>query len=121
MAMHIALPEYVIAYKNTAESYYEGTRREGVGCSPINSGMFNAILDRGDVKTLMAGHDHINDFCALYKGVYLVYTQCSGYNTYNMTEKAGWDEKDWMQGATIVEMQADGSLSFRQKFNKDYL
>lgn len=82
MAMHIALPEYVIAYKNTAESYYEGTRREGVGCSPINSGMFNAILDRGDVKTLICGHDHINDYTGSFLGIKMCYDAGLNYDGY---------------------------------------
>ncbi len=82
MAMHIPLPEYVIGYKNTAETYYEGTRREGVGCPVLNSGMFNAILDRGDVKTLVAGHDHINDYTAKYLGINMTYDAGLNYDGY---------------------------------------
>lgn len=82
MCMHIALPEYVITYKNTAESYYEGTRREGVGCSPINSGMLNAILDRGDVKTVVCGHDHINDFTGSFLGIKLCCDAGLNYDGY---------------------------------------
>ncbi len=82
MAMHIALPEYVITYKNTAESYYEGTRREAVGCSPLNSGMFNALLDRGDVKTVVCGHDHINDFSGSYLGIKLCCDAGLNYDGY---------------------------------------
>lgn len=82
MSMHIALPEYVITYKNTAESYYEGTRREGVGCSPINSGMLNAILDRGDVKTVVCGHDHINDFTGSFLGIKLCNDAGLNYDGY---------------------------------------
>lgn len=96
MAMHIALPEYVIAYKNTAESYYEGTRREGVGCSPINSGMLNAILDRGDVKTVMAGHDHINDYTGTFLGIKLCYDAGLNYDGYCA---------DDLRGGRVVEIE----------------
>lgn len=82
MSLHMALPEYVITYKNTAESYYEGTRREGVGCSPINSGMLNTILDRGDVKTVVCGHDHINDFTGSFLGIRLCNDAGLNYDGY---------------------------------------
>ena len=82
MGMHIPLPEYVIGYKNTAETYYEGTRREGVGCPVLNSGMFNALVDRGDVRTLVAGHDHINDYEATYLGIKMTYDAGLSYDGY---------------------------------------
>ena len=82
MGMHIAPQEYCIAYKNTAETYYEGTRRENVGCSPVNSGLFNCILDRGDVKTLVAGHDHINDFTGKWLGITMTYDAGLNYDGY---------------------------------------
>lgn len=69
MCMHMPIPEFCITYKNTAETYYSGTRREGVGCSPVNSGLFNAVLDRGDVKDIVCGHDHINDYTGTWLGI----------------------------------------------------
>lgn len=96
MTMHMALPEYTIVYKNTAESYYEGTRREGVGCSPINSGMLNAILDRGDVKTVMCGHDHINDFTGSFLGIKLCCDAGLNYDGYCA---------DDLRGGRVVEIE----------------
>ena len=95
MVMHMALPEYVITYKNTAESYYEGTRREGVGCSPINSGMLNAIIDRGDVKTVVCGHDHINDFTGSFLGIKLCNDAGLNYDGYCA---------DDLRGGRVVEI-----------------
>lgn len=115
MTMHIALPEYVITYKNTAESYYEGTRREGVGCSPINSGMFNAILDRGDVKTVVCGHDHINDFTGSFLGIKLCNDAGLNYDGYcaddlrggrvfEIEESDPWNVKTYMvRSMDVVE------------------
>lgn len=128
--MHIPLKEYEEVMKLDENGNYVPTGKaeilyggmyESVGCSPYNSGLFDAILELGSTNAVFAGHDHVNDFCALYKGVYLVYAQCNGYNTYTMGEKFGWPEKDWMQGVTMVNVTKDGDLSFRQRFNRDYL
>ena len=130
MFMHIPLCEYQEVMKldengqyiptGNAEILYGGMY-ESVGCSQYNSGMFDAILELGNTQAVFAGHDHVNDFCAKYKNVYLVYGQCDGYNTYTMGENFGWDEKDWMQGVTMVDLHRDGSVDFRQRFNRQYL
>ncbi|MBQ8574560.1 MAG: metallophosphoesterase [Clostridia bacterium] len=128
--MHIPIKEYeeVFDFVEGGESVPTGKAEilyggmyESVGSSPYNSGLFDAILELGSTNAVFAGHDHVNDFCALYKGVYLVYAQCNGYNTYTMGEKFGWPEKDWIQGVTMVNVSGDGSLTFRQRFNRDYL
>ncbi len=130
MAMHIALCEYEKVMKQDEDGNYVPTGEaeilyggmyESVGCSEFNSGMFDAIKELGSTHAVIVGHDHINDFCAKYDGVYLVYAQCDGYNTYTMGSNFGWDEKDWMQGVTMVDMNKDGEISFRQRFNRDYL
>lgn len=130
MFMHIPLCEYEEVMKldetgnyvptGKAEILYGGMY-ESVGCSAFNSGMFDAIIEMGSTQAVFAGHDHVNDFCAKYRGVYLVYAQCDGYNTYTMGSNFGWDEKDWMQGVTMVDLHPDGSIDLRQRFNRDYL
>ena len=37
--------------------------------------MFSAILDRGDVKGIFCGHDHINTYHGNYYGVLLGYEE----------------------------------------------
>ena len=83
--------------------------------------MFDVIKELGSTQAVIVGHDHVNDFCAKYDGVYLVYAQCDGYNTYTMGTNFGWDEKDWMQGVTMIDMDKDGEIGFRQRFNRNYL
>ena len=130
MLMHIPLCEYEEVMKLDEDGKYVPTGKaeilyggmyESVGCSQFNSGMFDAVLEMGSTQAIFAGHDHINDFCAKYRGVYLIYAQCNGYNTYTMGSNYGWDEKDWMQGVTMVDLHPDGSVDFRQRFNRDYL
>jgi endonuclease/exonuclease/phosphatase (EEP) superfamily protein YafD len=36
-------------------------------------------------------------------------------------ERFGWPEEKWVQGVTMVNVANDGSLTFRQRFNRDYL
>ena len=130
MAMHIALCEYEKVMQldengnyiptGKAEILY-GEMHESIGCSEFNSGMFDVIKELGTTQAVIVGHDHINDFCAKYDGIYLVYAQCDGYNTYTMGSNFGWDEKDWMQGVTMIDMDKDGEICFRQRFNRNYL
>ncbi len=128
--MHIPIKEYEEVMELDADGNYVPTGKaqilyggmyESIGSSPYNSGLFDAILELGSTKAVFAGHDHINDFCALYKGIYLVYGQCCGYNTYTMGSHLGWEEKDWMQGVTVVTVQRDGTADIRQRLNKNYL
>lgn len=112
LALHMALPEYTIVYKNTAESYYEGTRREGVGCSPLNSGMLNAMVDRGDIKTVMCGHDHINDFTGSFLGIKLCCDAGLNYDGYCADDLRGGrvveiDENDPWNIKTYMVRSAD--------------
>ena len=128
--MHIALCEYREVMELDENENYVPTGKaeilyggmyESIGCSEFNSGMFKAIKELGSTQAVVVGHDHINDFCAEYDGVYLVYAQCGGYNTYTMGSNFGWEEKDWMQGVTMIDVAEDGKIVFRQRFNRDYL
>lgn len=80
MFFHIPLPE--IDYANDdGKTQVLGSKGEAV-CSPkLNTGMFAAIKEQGDVKGVFFGHDHDNDYVADYYGVLLAYGRYSGGNT----------------------------------------
>lgn len=128
--MHIPVPEYAEVFDGTekdgftpsgkAELLY-GTQFESVGSSPYNSGLFETGRKDGGLQAIFAGHDHINDFCSVYRDVYLVYTQCGGYNTYSMMDKFGWDEKDCHFGVTLTTLHADGSIGVEGKRYAEFL
>ena len=128
--MHIPVPEYKNVFdgdeqngftpSGKAELLY-GTQFESIGCSAYNSGFFSEAKKEGSLQGMFAGHDHINDFCAVYDGVYLVYTQCTGYNTYNMTEKKNWDEKDCHYGVTLTTLLPGGDIRVSQEKNAKYI
>ncbi len=80
MFFHIPLPEIDYAHAD-GKSFILGTKGEDV-CSPkLNSGMFAAVKEKGDVRGIFFGHDHDNDYIANYYGVVLGYGRYTGGNT----------------------------------------
>jgi len=76
---HIPLPEYhLIAEAEQTLGLFE----EKV-CSPdVNSGLFNAFLETGDVMGMFVGHDHVNNYIGKHMGIALGYGQVSGADAY---------------------------------------
>ena len=69
---HIPLPEYEDAWNNKTNPPV-GEKREDI-CSPlINTGMFAAMLESGDVMGTFVGHDHYNDYIGVHYGIALAY------------------------------------------------
>ncbi|MCD7900113.1 MAG: metallophosphoesterase family protein [Bacteroides sp.] len=98
---HIPLPEYSEAVKDET-AILRGTRMEKV-CSPaVNSGMFMAMKESGDIMATFVGHDHDNDYAVMWKGILLAYGRYTGGNTvYNHLSN----------GARIIELN-EGKRSF---------
>ncbi len=71
MAFHIPLQESYTAWENRSRLTYTGDKRENVCASAVNSGLFTTLLERGDIKAVVNGHDHINDFMIEYCGIKL--------------------------------------------------
>ena len=86
MAFHIPLIENRDAYNNrdnvTIVTEYTGNRNENI-CSTEykDDQMFETIRQRGDVKAIVTGHDHVNDYMYNYYGVKL----CSSPNISDLT------------------------------------
>ncbi len=78
---HIPLPEYHVVKQPDIKKV--GSQLEDI-CSPkVNSGMFLAMLEKGDVMGTFVGHDHINDYIFNHFGIALTYGRFSGSkNTY---------------------------------------
>lgn len=100
---HIPVPEFEPAITKRG-ARFTGTKGEDGGFPRINSGLFVAFEEMGDVNGVFAGHDHNNDFIADYYGIALAYGRYSGGNTvYN-------DLKP--NGCRVIEL-TEGSDSFR--------
>ncbi|MDP4283628.1 MAG: metallophosphoesterase family protein [Bacteroidota bacterium] len=73
---HIPLPEYNLAWNDSAAIRF-GEKRERVSSPDINSGMFAAMLQCGDVMGTFVGHDHYNDYIIDYHNIALAYGRAS--------------------------------------------
>ncbi|BBI30849.1 metallophosphoesterase family protein [Cohnella abietis] len=82
--LHIPLPEYDAVWQFGTMA---GRKGEEVCCPKINSGLFAAFLEAGDVMGVFAGHDHDNDYVGVLHGISLVYGRVTGYNTYGELQR----------------------------------
>ncbi|MDR2848567.1 MAG: metallophosphoesterase family protein [Bacteroidales bacterium] len=73
---HIPLPEYKEV--SGAGSKMTGMKLKDVYSPDVNSGMFLAMLEKGDVMGTFVGHDHANDFIFNHYGIALAYGRFSG-------------------------------------------
>ncbi len=83
MYFHIPLQEFYEVVLNPEQTGMTGVQRDPVCAGPLNSGLFTAILERGDIRAISCGHDHINDYSAEFCGVKLCYASTLGYDTYH--------------------------------------
>lgn len=77
---HIALPEYVAAWRNP-ENTHVGRAAEDECPGALNPGMFAAMVKCGDVMGTFVGHDHDIDYIVAENGIALGYGRFSGDDT----------------------------------------
>lgn len=130
MFFHIPLQEFRQMYENDAAKRAHpelglspqhgvvGERNEDECPGPFNSGLFAAAVERGDVKGMFVGHDHVNDYVGNYFGITLGYSANSGFGTYGL----GGEENHRMRGARVFVIdEADPSrFSTTMVRAKDY-
>ena len=83
MYFHIPLQEFYEIWLNKEQTGTEGTKQDPVCAGPLNSGMFTAMVERDDIKAVVCGHDHINDYAGEFCGIKLCYASNIGYDTYH--------------------------------------
>ena len=74
---HIALPEFNQAASDENAQLY-GIRREKACAPALNSGLFTAIKENGDVMGIFVGHDHDDDYAVCWHDVLLAYGRFTG-------------------------------------------
>ncbi len=112
---HIPLVEYVDAWKmatgdgksgSTIKPEYAdtcfGDKGEGECCPPENNGFFDLMLRLGSTKNVVVGHDHVNSYSVLYRGIRLTYGLKTGEACY-------WEPG--RSGGTTVTVGANGSAA----------
>nr|WP_211746018.1 metallophosphoesterase family protein [Paenibacillus sp. Marseille-Q4541] len=96
---HIPLPEYEEVW-NTKICY--GEKREEITAPRVNSGLFTAMVEMGDVMGTFAGHDHGNDYFGELHGIRLCYGRSSSYIQWG---------KEIEVGARVIQLQ-EGARTF---------
>ena len=99
MAFHIPLQETYAAWVNRAALEHTGEKREPVCASEVNSGLFSVLLERGDIKAVVNGHDHVNDYMVNYGGIRLCY--CS------TVSETGYCDMDMLGARVFVIREED--------------
>ncbi len=59
-----------------------GVMKEYPSVVKDDSGLFEAVLECGDVRGIVSGHDHMNCFEGKYKGIEFVQTSCASFRCY---------------------------------------
>ncbi len=103
MFMHIPMPELQIIDDNREECKTIGTAAHHEPLPRISSGLFNACVQRGDVKGIFFGHDHYSDFVGELNGIRMGYDASMDYN-------AG--QSDEMRGVRIFEIDEKDAANF---------
>ena len=96
-----------------------GERNEDECPGPFNSGLFNAFLERGDVRGYFVGHDHVNTYVGNYYGVELGYGPGTGFGAYGLPGA----DRNRLRGARVFELDENHAgiyKSTRLVFAKDF-
>ncbi len=104
---HIPLPEYEEVWKTRT---CLGFRHETVCAPAVNSGLFAAFLEAGDVMGTFVGHDHLNDFEGELWGVRLCYGRAGGYGSYG--------RDGFRRGARVIRLR-EGERGFESWIRLD--
>ena len=76
-----------------------GTLNETPCCGYYNHGQFSAMVEKGDVLAVFSGHDHTNAFGVRYKGIDIVNSLSTRFNSDTFSTQYGYriievDERD---------------------------
>lgn len=113
----IHIPPYQAEKEYNEDEFLYGEKREGVCESGFDSGLIDAMEEKGSAQAVYFGHDHVNDFGVMYNNILLSYIQPSGYGVYGMESKFDSPESQWIQGCTLLNIKADGTCSAERIFN----
>jgi len=95
-----------------------GVKNEEVYTGAFNSGLYAALQERGDVRGVFVGHDHINTYAGDYFGIELGYGPGTGFGTYGL----GGDKEHHLRGARVFELDEKAEKVYtatRTVFAKD--
>ncbi|OCT11357.1 metallophosphoesterase [Paenibacillus pectinilyticus] len=98
---HIPIPEYQQLWDTT--TCYGNMFEASISSPRVNSGLFTAMLEMGDVIGTFVGHDHVNDYWGDLHGIRLCFGRATGYNTYG--------KEGFHRGARMIRLR-EGERAF---------
>ncbi len=104
MMFHIPLYEFNAMLRNATRTQLKGEYNERLSNSEINSGIFAAVFQRGDVKAIFAGHDHINTFDGVYCGIHMGFDGSIGYQAYGTRANDPGQDRERLRGGRIFDI-----------------
>lgn len=110
--MHIPLVQYKTAWDlalagDGSVTAGTGSRGEGECSSPVDNGFFDLMKEMGSTKTVLVGHDHVNDYSVVYEGINLAYGVKTGPACYYESGK---------NGGTTININSDGVASIENHY-----
>ena len=75
---------------------------------PLDNGFFDRVLSVGTTKNIICGHEHMNNFSAVYKGIRLTYTMKVG---------KGSGYQPGFNGASVITVNDTGVSSITHVFD----
>ena len=122
MMFHIPLIEFHAMLRNAGRTGLKGEYNERLSTSEINSGIFAAAFQRGDVKAMFAGHDHINTFDGIYGGIHMGFDGSIGYDAYGTRENDPGHDRERLRGGRIFDISLSDPWDIRTEmvFVKDF-
>lgn len=99
--MHVPPYEFHLVVENPAETGLRGETDEKLQCGVLNSGVFAAMLERGDVNVIAAGHLHADTFDATFAGIRCCLDGCGGWKP---------KSKDDRRGGRLFDVTLDGKV-----------
>ena len=101
---HIPMKEYMTAYdeaKGTKNLIYGFRFPNEDGTPAVDDDMFETMLELGSTKGCFVGHDHMNNYSVIYKGIRLTYGISCDHNIYFVP----------FRGGTLINIKYDGSFT----------
>ena len=84
-----------------------GVWHEPISAYPEDEGAFDLIVKLGSTKTILCGHDHVNNWVVTYNGVRFIFGTKTGIGSY-------WEPK--INGGTVLTVDQNGVNSVRHEY-----
>jgi hypothetical protein len=124
MFFHIPLNEYQTAWDlyqegNSEAQYLYGVKDEEILAPTIaddlpRGKLFDTMVDIGSTKATFCGHNHMNNFAIIYKGIQLSYGNSLVYLGLH-----GIADKDDYRGGNLITVGQESSFMSELIFLKD--